>query len=218
MGLTAGPETPQAAAVFGKAAPASRGHLWTKPVNLIAALAAIFAFAAASARGETASETEFRPWNRASPFTLPALTGETIGLEAFGGRTVLVHFFATWCAPCRRELPALQRFAARAAVHGVTVLTVSVAEPDDRVRRFAAALPLALPVLLDRDRAVTRAFDVTILPSTVILGPDLSPRLAAEGDLDWDGITPGDLMARMRQADTRQNANTPQNNETTGGN
>lgn len=166
------------------------------------------------ARSEAASEIEFRSWTQAPAFTLPALSGETARLDALRGRIVVVHFFATWCAPCRKELPALQRFAARAEPSGITVLTVSVAEPDDRVRRFAETLPLSLPVLLDRDRAVTRAWDVAILPSTVVLGPDLTPRLGVEGDIDWDRIAVEDLMTRVRQNTRQETApQSPRDNE-----
>lgn len=95
----------------------------------------------------------------------------------------VVHFFATWCAPCKRELPALGRFAARHA--SVPVVLVDVAEPEDRVRRFFATEPPPGPVLLDADRAAARAFGVSLLPATFVLAGGRI-RLALEGEVAWD--------------------------------
>lgn len=96
----------------------------------------------------------------------------------------IVHFFATWCAPCRTELPALAEFARRS---GVRVLMVDVAEPADRVRRFfdqGTAGPAAGPVLMDQNRAAARAWGVSLLPASFVV---VSGRilLAREGEVDW---------------------------------
>lgn len=147
-----------------------------------------------------AFEREFHPWSREAPsFALPATSGGPVSLADRRGRFVVVHFFATWCAPCREELPALQHFAAQAASGELDVLVISVAEPDGRVRRFTDSLPFALPVLLDRDRAVTRAWGIVALPSSVVLGPDLTPLLGIETDFAWDGTSPRQLIERARQ-------------------
>ena len=98
------------------------------------------------------------------------------------------------------ELPALARFAARAQPHSIDVLAIDVAEPDSRVERFLSEGSIALPVLLDRDRAVTKEWRISILPSTVILDPSLKPRLAVESDVDWDGIGPATLIETVQAA------------------
>ena len=82
-------------------------------------------------------------------FVLESLDRVRTSLSEQSGRAVLVHFFATWCEPCRDELPALDRLAKRAAGDGLRLVVVSVAEPPGRVRRFAAELGLAFPILLD---------------------------------------------------------------------
>jgi thiol-disulfide isomerase/thioredoxin len=100
-----------------------------------------------------------------------------------------VHFFATWCEPCREELPALNRFAARA--NGtVKVLAISVAEIDSSVRRFMEMTVVNYPVLLDRDSVVARSWKVSTLPTTFVLDADLRPRLVAETEFAWDKIDP----------------------------
>ncbi|MEP9352508.1 TlpA disulfide reductase family protein [Xanthobacter sp. KR7-65] len=100
-----------------------------------------------------------------------------------GSRAVVVHFFATWCEPCRTELPALARFAVRR--QDVRVLLVDVAEPEERIRRFFAGSAAPGPILVDRDRAAARRWGVSLLPATfVVAGARL--HLAHEGEVDWD--------------------------------
>lgn len=139
-----------------------------------------------------------RSWTKgARPlFTLPSSDGTDIALAAGRGRFVVVHFFATWCEACVEELPALSRFADRS--HGeIKVLAVSVAEPDVRVQRYFAKMPVDFRILLDRDRAVAKAWSVSSLPTSFTLDADLAPRLIAERDIDWDKIEPTVLIGNL---------------------
>ncbi len=119
-------------------------------------------------------------------FFLNSLAGESISLAVQGDRVVLVHFFATWCEPCRAEMFALQRLADRFARRPLTILAIDVGEVDSRVRRFFETLPVTFPILLDRDKAVTKAWQVSTLPTTFVLDRTFSPRFMVEGDFDWD--------------------------------
>jgi thiol-disulfide isomerase/thioredoxin len=118
-------------------------------------------------------------------FTLPDLAGAQLKLEAQRGRVVLLHFFATWCEPCREELSSLSHLQLGPRGKQVVVVGVNVAEVPVRVRRFLNAAPVSFPVVLDTDRAVTRAWAVGVLPTTFVLDPTLQPKLFVEGDLDW---------------------------------
>ena len=98
-----------------------------------------------------------------------------------------MHFFATWCESCREELPALNRLSERSG-GTVTILAISVAEADVRVDRFLQSMPLRFPVLLDRDRAVTKSWNVSTLPTTFVLDSELKASLLVEGDFAWDTL------------------------------
>jgi thiol-disulfide isomerase/thioredoxin len=161
-------------------APERRGSSWASAVVLCA-----FLLPAQS----LANSAVLKPsTGRAPPFALSATDGTAVTLKPLEYAVTIVHFFATWCEPCREELPSLHRLADRADALSVRILAISVAEPDLRVRRFVQAASLSFPVLLDRDGAVTRAWRVFNLPSTVILDRDLRPRLFIEREFNWDGI------------------------------
>jgi peroxiredoxin len=120
-------------------------------------------------------------------FSLQDLNGKRVPLTAFKGRTVLLHFFATWCEPCREELPALNRFLERSATN-VSILAISVAEVDPRVKRFFEAMPVNFPVLLDRDRTVAKSWKIGTLPTTYVLDANMKPMLVVEADFALDTV------------------------------
>jgi peroxiredoxin len=128
-----------------------------------------------------------QPWtDGAKPnIALSDLTGTLHDMSHRRGEVVLVHFFATWCEPCIPELTSLRTLVDRSKDRPVTVLAVDVGEVDLRVRRFFERLPVNFPILMDRDGAVTKAWDVFALPTTYVLDGELQPRFVAVGDIDW---------------------------------
>jgi peroxiredoxin len=144
-------------------------------------LASFVLFAMPSASAELARTDVDKP-----SFALQDLNGNNVSLQDYAGRVVLVHFFATWCEPCREELPALTRLRQRAS--GMAVLAISVAENSQRVSRFFAPTPTGFPVLLDADRAVAKAWDITTLPTTYVLDAGLRPQRVVEADYPWDTV------------------------------
>lgn len=140
-----------------------------------------------SARASDSAEA-LAPWTQGQkpPFTLEDFNKQAMPLTAQPGQFVLVHFFATWCEPCRDELLSLRRLVGRTDAAKLHVIAISVAEVDMRVRDFVGRNPVNFPILLDRDRAVARSWDVSTLPTSFILDPDLKPRLFIERDYDWD--------------------------------
>ena len=101
----------------------------------------------------------------APDFEWTSLDGQTLRLSTYRGKVVVVNFWATWCPPCREEMPALQRVAA--SEPDVIVLEVDLMEPGDKARSFLDSLGLdRLQPVLDGDGATTRRFGVLSLPST----------------------------------------------------
>lgn len=167
---------------------------------LPAALRRAAMFAIAFSQLHNAQAADLARWHGPAPvFTLPDVTGGETALRQARGRLVLVHFFATWCEPCREELPALERLAARGRDR-LIVLPVALDESELRVRRLRDSLLLQMPVLLDRNRAVARAWRVTTLPTTFVLDAALRPRLAVEADVAWDTVDPATLAAEAGAA------------------
>ena len=121
-----------------------------------------------------------------SLFLLPSLDGPTHELARLRGRIVLVHFFATWCEPCRLEMASLRQLQSRLDGRPFAIVPISVAEADGAVRRVFAGDLLPFAILLDRDRSVARAWNIHTLPSTVVLDHGLKSRFVAEGDVDWE--------------------------------
>lgn len=136
----------------------------------------------------SAAAKELLPWRGGErpPLALVDLDGKAYDLAALRGQVVLVNFWATWCEPCRDEMPSLQRLAARFAGRPLVVLAVNMDEPESRVRKFLEQMPLGFPVLTDPGRAATRAWNVRLLPASFVIGPDGRVRYMASGELDWN--------------------------------
>lgn len=105
-------------------------------------------------------------------FALPDLNGDTVRLSDFAGRPVVLNFWATWCAPCRLEMPELAGAATEYADRGLAVLPINQDETAEQVRAFYDEVGLDLPALLDSRAAVGAAYGAFFLPSTVVIGPD----------------------------------------------
>ena len=100
---------------------------------------------------------------------LQTLDGTPWTLASQRGHPVLLNFWASWCEPCRSELPLLEKSAAAWREAGLRVMAVNFREGEPAVRRYLATNPLSLPVLRDADGSAARAFGVNIFPSTVAI-------------------------------------------------
>ena len=146
---------------------------------LAAALGAALAFASAAA--------DLKPWTggAAPALALEDLSGKPHDLAAYRGSVVLVNFWATWCEPCRAEMPSIDRLRSSLKGKPFQVLAVNLAEPLSRIQTFAAAVPVGFPLLRDRDGTASKAWKAKLLPASFLIGRDGRIRYVAYGELDW---------------------------------
>lgn len=143
------------------------------------------------------AEPTVRPWPAGKPpppLRLLDLDGKTWRLDALVGRSVVLNFWATWCDPCRAEMPSLAALARRHERAGLVVLTVNYREPPATIRRFLEATPTAMPVLLDTEGEATNAWTPRVFPSTVLIDRGGVPRHTVVGELDWAGDLARELV------------------------
>lgn len=123
----------------------------------------------------------------APAFTLRDLNGVEHSLAAYRGRIVLLHFWASWCLPCRAEWPELVAFAGRQDDR-VVLLAVNSEEPLEVVRNFVGPELPPFPVLVDSDGRVGRAYRLSALPTTWLIDPDGIVRCVVPGNIGATGL------------------------------
>jgi thiol-disulfide isomerase/thioredoxin len=155
--------------------------------SLLLALLALAALTPAAAEHEQARPPRFLPWpgGPAPPLVLRDLAGAAHDLAGYRGHVVVVNFWATWCEPCKDEMPSFRRLRARLAGRPVVVLAVNYGEAPARVEAFLRDVPVDGPVLLDAGQEAARAWRVRLLPASFVVGPDGRPRHGVLGELDW---------------------------------
>jgi len=126
------------------------------------------------------------PARQAAPLlTLERWEGAPWTLAAQLGKPVLLNFWASWCEPCRSEMPSLELLATRHEAQGLQLLAVNYRETDAAVRRFIETTALSLSVLRDRDGGAAKAFGVRTFPSTVAINRRGQVLSIAVGECDW---------------------------------
>ena len=120
-----------------------------------------------------------------APLELEDVDGKLHRLSDYRGKVVLVNFWATWCAPCREEMPSMQALRESLRDRPFEVLAVNVGEGARAARGFGEKMALGFPLLLDRDTKTTRAWGARVLPANFVIGPDGRIRYSHLGALDW---------------------------------
>lgn len=105
----------------------------------------------------------------APDFALKNRAGAVVRLSELRGQVVMINFWATWCGPCRKEMPLLEQLHQRYEPLGFTLLGVNVEENAKDAEAFLAEVPVSFPVLFDPANEVSRLYDVSAMPSTVIV-------------------------------------------------
>lgn len=117
----------------------------------------------------------------APDFTLKSKSGENMRLEDLRGQVVMLNFWASWCGPCRQEMPHMEDIFKKYEKFGFTVLAVSVDENPEDANRFLDAVPVSFPILYDTESRVSELYGVDAMPTTVMIDRDGNKRFLHRG-------------------------------------
>jgi peroxiredoxin len=123
--------------------------------------------------------------------------GKVHRLESYRGRVLVVNFWASWCTPCVRELPSLNRLRKEFADQPFEILGVNVAEPPNRLKRFFKRQPIDFPVLYDRESEAFYAWEVKGLPTSFVIDRDGKVRYLVKGAIEWDSEETIDIIGSL---------------------
>ena len=141
--------------------------------NRIAAVAAALGLALPALAGTAAGP--------APQFTLAARGGRAVSLAQYHGQVVMINFWASWCGPCRQEMPLLESIYKRYNKLGFTLLGVNV-EPDSKdADEWLKATPVSFPILYDKESKVSQLYQVGGMPSTAIIDRSGKLRVVHQG-------------------------------------
>ena len=164
------------------------------------AVAGAMSTAATHAQGLTGLAYEVGPWS--GPLAHLALldtAGKSWRPADLTGRAVLINFWASWCEPCRAEMPSLQQLADLYGADKLLVLAVNFKEPPARALQFAKTTGVTLPMLLDLDGKLARQWGVKVFPTTLLISASGKPRQRVTGEVDWTGQDAEKLVAGLQR-------------------
>jgi thiol-disulfide isomerase/thioredoxin len=129
------------------------------------------------------------PSTRAHPFRLSSLDGREISLADLRGKVVFLNFWATWCEPCKVEMPHMEKLLHRLAGKGLAIVAVDLKEDQEQVAQYALEQRLTFPILLDRSGIVGSRYDVRQIPTTFLIDREGKFIGKAIGPRDWSDST-----------------------------
>lgn len=127
-------------------------------------IALVFSVFAASSLASSGMEGQLAP-----DFALKSSTGENLRLSEFRGDVVMINFWATWCGPCRQEMPLLDELYSRYQRVGFSLLGVNIDDDSRRAMDMIEELGVSFPVLFDARKEVSKLYEVEAMPVTVIV-------------------------------------------------
>jgi thiol-disulfide isomerase/thioredoxin len=147
--------------------------------------------------GIHASELTTVEMGPAVSLSLPDLSGRQRRLEEFAGKVVLVNLWASWCTPCIKEVPSIQRLAEQMHREPFEVVGVNVAEAPRRVQTAVQRLGIEFPVLLDAESLLFERWEAKVLPATYLLDAQGRIRYLKRGPMEWDGAEATEAVRQL---------------------
>lgn len=144
--------------------------------------------------------TMLRVTPSAPEFILQDIQGKQHALSDYRGRILVVNFWASWCQPCRAEMPSLQRAADWLAQHDIPLIAIGVGETRKSVMQFLRDVPVRFSLLLDTDANVMASWSVPALPTTFVIDQEGRIIFQAIGEREWDDPVVLDQIAALKKS------------------
>lgn len=128
-----------------------------------------FAFAILLLSGLSSSTFAFSAGEMAPDFALSSSTGKNVRLKELRGQVVLINFWASWCGPCRQEMPLLDGIYKKYSKLGFVILGVNVEQDNSKAKTYLHDVPVTFPILYDPKNELTKTYNVNAMPTTVIV-------------------------------------------------
>ncbi len=180
------------------------GHFTAMCVGLLLALwvgmSPAYAADTGAAGANVATLDEVADMPSAPEFELTDTQGKVHRLSEYRGRVVVVNFWSVWCAPCRKEMPAMQRAWEQVRDRDVLFLGVNFEDRPDQVAQFFTKISVDFPILLGGDRAMLKSWSVKGLPTTFVIDAQGRLRYQVVGEYHWDQPEALDALMAVRAA------------------
>lgn len=129
---------------------------------------------------------EYPAPSEAKEFTLKDAANKKVNLKDFRGKVVMLNFWATWCGPCRDEMPSMEKLYQQFKEKGFVILAVASGEDANSVNKFVKQYNLTFPALVDSDYRVSDSYKIWALPTTYFINSRGQIIGKAQGGRDWD--------------------------------
>ena len=167
----------------------------TKPLNVFITLVFI-SFIQGCDAAPTQSLTELTAKPQAPNFAMKDMDDVVHKLADYKGKPVIINFWATWCPPCREELPSMNRAWGKIKNDGIEMLAINVGEDEDTIFAFSGEYPIDFTILLDESGEEIKKWPIKGLPTTFVLNPEGQIVYQAIGGREWDN---DDILEQVRK-------------------
>jgi peroxiredoxin len=136
----------------------------------------------------------------APDFSLPGPDGRIYRLADYRGLPIILNFWATWCPPCRAEMPSMQRAHDLLAGEGIAVIAINVGDDAAAIAEFLAEFPVSFPLPMDQDSMIAQRYPIIGLPTTFVIDAEGRLAFSAVGEQAWDDPALLDQVRALKRA------------------
>lgn len=157
-------------------------------VLVVIAFAAVKQYGVSLSKTNSPSTLPSAPTENKMNFTLKDLAGNTVSLEGLKGKRVFLNFWATWCPPCKAEMPDIEKLYQETKNSDLVIIAVNVGDPKETVQSFINKNKYHFTILLDLDNAVATQYNITGIPTSFFIDRDGNVMNHTVGALSYDAM------------------------------